>query len=202
MASRVYEVASIEDIGTEWKLTGVVMSDTQFLDAAGGYYMRLSAVTADILQQMLNDGHTVVIPKSMDLNGPELRPDDLQIKETTTGLEREKNSAIASARTRMYQRFTTLNVITLFNYMEGNNILQDEGYNITEANREEKYLEILNQGNAELIQTLEDYLEAKDELSSSRYLWDQYKIFKKGVLQAETSEELDNLRTQYFSIGN
>ena len=202
MASRVYEVASIEDIGTEWKLTGVVMSDTQSLDTAGGYYMRLSAVTADILQQMLADGHTVVVPKSMDLNGPELRPEDLQIKESTSELEREVNSAIASARTRMYQRFTTLNVITLFNYMEGNNVLQDAGYNITETNREENYLEILNTGNTSLIEQLEEYLEAKDLLSNSRYLWEQYKVFKKGLLQAATIEEVEALRTQYFSIGN
>jgi len=202
MASRVYEVASIEDTGTDWRLTGVVMSDTQFLDTAGGLYMRLSATTADILQQMLEDGHTVVIPKSMDLNGPELQPGDLQITESTTELERVRNSAISSARTRMYQRFTTINVIVLFNYMEGNNILQDAGYNITDSNREDNYLAILNTGNTELIQSLEDYLEAKDQLSAKRFLWAQYKVFKVEVLAAETPEEVETLRTQFFSIGN
>jgi|SaaInlStandDraft_5_1057022.scaffolds.fasta_scaffold00722_21 hypothetical protein len=202
MASRVYEVASIEDIGTEWQLTGVVVSDTQFLDTAGGFYMRLSAVTADILQQMLEDGHTVVIPKSTDLSGPELQPGDLQITESTEGIERVRNSAISSARTRMYQRFTTLNVVVLFNYMEGNNVLQDAGYNITDANREENYLAILNTGNTALIQQLEEYLEAKDQLSAKRFLWEQYKIFKTAVLASETEEEVETLRTQFFSIGS
>jgi len=201
MASRVYEIASIEDIGTNWRLTGVVRSDTQFLDG-GSKYMRLSANTAIVLQDMLNRGNTVVIPKSLDLSGPELQPWDLQITESQTPLELEKNSAISSARTRMYQRFTTLNVIVLFNYMEGNNILQDAGYNITDKNREENYLEILETGNADLIQQLEDYLEAKDEMSSAKYLWDQYKIFKKGVESAESVETIEILRTQYFSIGN
>jgi hypothetical protein len=201
MASRVYEIASIEDIGTNWKLTGVVRSGTQFLDG-GGKYMRLSANTAIVLQDMLSKGNTVVIPKSLDLSGPELQPWDLQIIESKTTLELERHSAIASARTRMYERFTTLNVIVLFNYMEGNNVLQDAGYNITDKNREEKYLAILETGNTDLIQQLEDYLEAKDEMSSAKYLWDQYKIFKKGVESAESAETIEILRTQYFSIGN
>jgi hypothetical protein len=201
MASRVYEIASMEDIGTNWRLTGVVRSGTQFMDS-GGKYMRLSATTANVLQNMLGRGYTVVIPKSLDLSGPELQPWDLQITETQSPLELERNSAIASARTRMYERFTTLNVIVLFNYMEGNNILQDAGYNITDKNREEKYLEILETGKTDLIQNLEDYLEAKDEMASAKYLWDQYKIFKRAVESSETEEEIEVLRTQYFSIGN
>lgn len=45
----------------------------------------------------------------------------------------------------------------------------DAGIYITDANREEKYLEIINTGNAELINDLERYLSFRDELSEDEF---------------------------------
>jgi len=68
-------------------------------------------------------------------------------------------------------RNTFLNVIDshtnidMIIYMDALLELADRGFVITENNREEKYLEILETGDEELIDLLEEYLVIKDEIS-------------------------------------
>jgi len=55
--------------------------------------------------------------------------------------------------------------IDMIIYMDALLELADKGFVITENNREEKYLEILETGDEELIDLLEEYLVIKDEIS-------------------------------------
>ena len=87
-------------------------------------------------------------------------------------------------------------------FIELNNELIDLGYAISENNREEKYLEILNTGDAELIGKLEEYLGYKDNLNTQFYEWKRLKEYEKAVNAAETEEDVENLNIQYNSAGS
>lgn len=201
MTKNIYEVARVEDIGTAWQLTGIVLSDLQYLDAAGSKYINLSHNTAKKLNELLTAGNTVIISKDTDFNGPELQPWDLSIKESLTELQIKKNSILFNARKRLNQELVLLNILSIYNYLEHNNNLINNGYIITEKNREEKYLEILNTGDSALIHSLELYLEAKDELSSRNYIWTQYKNLEKEINLINSIDELAGLENQFFSTG-
>jgi len=58
-----------------------------------------------------------------------------------------------------------LKMINAIELMLLNNELADKGFTITDANREEKYLEILEKEDKELLDLLERYLELKDIIS-------------------------------------
>lgn len=57
-------------------------------------------------------------------------------------------------------------LIHYVDFIDTNNILNAEGFFITDKNKEEKYLEILETGDEDLIDTLEKFLISKDKLSA------------------------------------
>jgi len=56
-------------------------------------------------------------------------------------------------------------LIYYIDFIDTNNILNSRGFFITDDNKEEKYLEILESGDEDLIDTLEKFLLSKDRLS-------------------------------------
>jgi DNA-binding PadR family transcriptional regulator len=83
---------------------------------------------------------------------------------------------------------TTIDMIL---YMDALLELADRGFVVTENNREEKYLEILETGDEELIDLLETYLIIKDEISIIKSNKKSYNtIISKIKDLDENSEEL------------
>jgi len=58
----------------------------------------------------------------------------------------------------------TSDLVYYIEFIETNNILNSRGFFITEDNKEEKYLEILEAGDEDLINTLERFLNSRDKL--------------------------------------
>jgi len=204
MTKRIYKIARIEDVGDKWDITGIIKSDMLFLDGSGSKYMNLSYKTAEKLEELLLEGKHVFVSKELDFNGPELQPWDLQVKENNLSeLSIKKATNIQNAKIKN-DRGTeaALSALMFYGFIELNNELIDLGYAISENNREEKYLEILNTGDAELIGKLEEYLEYKDNLNTQFYEWKRLKEYEKAVNAAETEEDVENLNIQYNSAGS
>ena len=72
---------------------------------------------------------------------------------------------IKEAKAKMESLVQSVDMITYINYIDINNELYESGIFITEGNREEKYLEILETGDEHKIDLLEDLLLVKDKLS-------------------------------------
>jgi len=72
---------------------------------------------------------------------------------------------IKKAKLNMESLVQSVDMITYINYIDINNELYSHGIFITENNREEKYLEILETGKENLIDLLENLLTNKDKLS-------------------------------------
>lgn len=204
MTKRIYKIARIEDAGTTWDITGIVKSDMLFLDGTGSKYMNLSHNTAEKLEDLLLEGKQVFVSKELEFNGPELQPWDLQVREDNLSeLALQKVTNIQNAKIRNDRSSeAALSALMFYGFIELNNELIDLGYAISESNREEKYLEILNTGDAELIGKLEEYLEYKDTLNTQFHEWKRLKEYEKAVNEAETSEDISTLNIQYSSAGS
>ena len=74
----------------------------------------------------------------------------------------------------------------------------DKGYIITEENREEKYLAMLNTGDEALISKLEEYLNLRDEVQYVSNDYHNYKIAKVGINEASTLEKAQVFLDQYL----
>jgi len=80
--------------------------------------------------------------------------------------------------------------IITYEYMTIGNILAANGYYITEQNREEKYLEILNSGDGVLIAYLESYLEILDDIKEQQTFVDNFIAIRRELKEAATIEEV------------
>ena len=83
-------------------------------------------------------------------------------------------------------------------YMEYNNELASKGYFITDSNREEMYLKILETGDDTLIDILEQYLIMKDKLSFITFARKTFtdifeKLFETDESDTEALNKLESL---------
>lgn len=91
------------------------------------------------------------------------------------------------------QRIDPLLLYDFFEFSLINNSLINQGHVITDANREEKYLEITNGGDDTLIAELEKYLEVRDRISEHASWYNSYVSYKSNVNASVTIEEIEEL---------
>ena len=96
------------------------------------------------------------------------------------------------ARELVFSRIKFL-PIKLFEYISINNELISKGYFISDENKEEKYLEILNKESEEFIEKFIKYLEIVDKLSLEKEIVRKYDEFIENIQSVQTKEEIENL---------
>lgn len=95
------------------------------------------------------------------------------------------------------KHIATISHLTYYEFTCLNNILADKGFFITDENREEKYIEILESEDEELINILEKYLLCKDEIERVYAGYNNYKNFKLELEECENIEEVEE-KAKYF----
>ncbi len=152
--------------------------------------------------ECLNAEKIVYIPKNLTNN---IDVSDLIIfDENADELELKKNIYIRRMNDTVFTtRFTKLSMFDYHYYTYLNNYFIDKGFIITEDNREEKYLEIINYAselddnetdNNEqniIIEKLEKYLAILDKISIMNRTFETYTDFIEQINDAETEEDLD-----------
>jgi hypothetical protein len=86
----------------------------------------------------------------------------------------------------------------LYGFIVLNNDLAANGYFITNENREEKYLEILETGDEKLIAKLEDYLNYKDEIESVASLERKFQAFRAEIKEAVSVEAIKEIEERFL----
>ncbi len=86
--------------------------------------------------------------------------------------------------------FAKIPQYTYFRYTYLNNMFCNKGYFITEENREEVYIKILETENDELISKLEEYLKTMDLLNQHEQI---YQAFVNGLNEMEMTDDEDTL---------
>lgn len=132
-------------------------------------------------------------------------PDDMSdlTVQNIDSLQIAKTKAYSSAAMQISQRFdNTLVVFDFYQLMVMNNIFIDKGYVVTDQNREQIYLDVLNSGNEAYLTILEKYLEIRDRIESINSFYKKFLIFQHHLKLAETIEEVRNIYDTFLSYFN
>lgn len=194
----LYEVASVEDRGPYWLVTGVTEHSFATADAKESY-LRLSHVSAKIIKDAILAGHEVRVIKP--LRTTEVIPSEIKIikiKEDDISAVRE--SAIKRVRTLINPELASVSGFTFYGFICLNNELAEKGFFITDQNREKKYLEILETGDEKLIEKLETYLNYKDEIARVSHLNTKFNEFRKKVNDSTDPAEINKLADEFMEM--
>lgn len=191
----LYDVVYLADIGTHWQVEGVAKSDLTYLHP-GRQYMSVSHMAALGIKKELAEGNSVAIAKN--LVNSEIALGDYTVN-LIEGVDKVKNSALCEIDSLADSYLISLSMMEFFNFINLNNIFFEKGIFITDENREEKYLEVINTEDDKLIGNLEKYLEAKDSITRVYWRYEKVSEFKKELELLTDEAEIENLKNQTIS---
>jgi hypothetical protein len=198
MSGMVYDLAIVEDRGPYWRVVNVQQNTLDNQATTQERVLRLSYMTGRLITNALLEGKLVHIPKT--LRTTEVLPGEfttIDLAETDE-IQESRNASIIKVRMLVTPELSKISGFALYGFMILNNDLAAGGYFITDSNREEKYLEILETGDEKLIQKLEDYLNYKDEIGTVAALERKFSNFKQEIKQATTVEEITVIETRFL----
>ena len=198
MSSIIYELAMVVDCGTHWKVTNVTKNTLDNLVNKDEKLLKLSYVSYKKIEEALLANKTVHINKNMMTD--EVLPFEISLKDESLEdpLRMSKEHNLAKIRMLVTPDLSKIAGLTLYGFMILNNDLINAGYVITNENREEKYLQILETGDEKLISKLEDYLNYKDEIEKVSQLERKFSKFKNEVLSSSTVEDIDSITNKFL----
>jgi hypothetical protein len=149
--------------------------------------IELNDKTSELVKKDLLDGKTVyynTVDGSISV--------DLSKKELETFISIKKQEVYLKLKENLIKLNTGESLIDMIFYIDATMELFNAGYIITDKNREEKYIEIIETGDESLIELLEEYLNTKDEIQKIKWYKTQYnKNLKKLKELDENSEEFE-----------
>lgn len=199
MSTLVYELAVVEDHGSHWAVTNVTKNSLDNLANRDEKYLKLSYVAYKTISDALMAGKQVTITKSLMTD--EVLPFEVTVldaSETVDPLVAAKNASIIKIRMLVTPELSKIAGLTLYGFIVLNNDLTTRGYFITDTNREEQYLAILETGDEKLVDVLEQYLNYRDEIDRVAQLERRFSAFKKSVMDASTADEVRTLEEQFL----
>jgi len=129
----------------------------------------------------------------------EVRTENLTSSKMT--VDSYRKAVLLKARDLMFSRFDGSIIFSIYEFTLLNNQLLEQGFIITEENREDKYMEIVNKDNDELLDLLSDYLKARDELKKYNFYYKEYKSLTNDVQKLnevpEIEERFNTFREQF-----
>ena len=183
----------ISNVGTYMKITGTaIFNDEDTIDE--NLYKEVDDGLYVDIRELLKT-HELTYEKDIDvLDEKTLIMKEYDVLAITKS--RAKTEALKMLKTR-------LDDTTMFDFYEFsilNNAFVEKGFIITNANREEKYLEIINTGDTKLIDNLEKYLLSRDRVSQHNRWYTRYRIFEDEMNSARTTSEVANALEKYLNL--
>ena len=194
----LYDLATVIDCGTYWKVTNIVRNTLDSLANKDERLLKLSFVSAELIKIALLQNKTVHITKNLTAN--EVLPFEVEIldDDKVDPLLKAKNSSLQKVRMLVTPDLSKISGFALYGFIVLNNDLSNAGYFITNDNREEKYLEILETGDEKLISKLEDYLNYRDELENISHLERKFSAFRSEIKMANSIEEVKTIEERFL----
>ena len=180
----------LKDPSASNEIAGLLPYDAKFI-MEGNQYIPVPAAIAEKIIHPLRQGNIISISDRLKENkhGP-ISLDDFEVK-VPSQLEQKKTQEIMKAYDRFGVTVSRTSIIKHYMYFSTAILLAERGFMITDDNREEKYLEIINTGDEYLLKTLEDYLEARDNLAELSLSYKEFQEYVLKLRAAENDEELE-----------
>lgn len=158
-------------------------------------YFQISASTAETIIEPLRKGLLVTVKKDTIENNDPIQIEDFKIVELSN-FQTKKSMELARVQMRFSAFVSSSSILEHFAYFSSAILLSERGFMITDSNREEKYLEIINEGDEYLLKTLEDYLEARDNLAKLSHTYKDVKDYMKKIQGVKTLKGLEKIKKE------
>lgn len=188
----------VQDRGTHWFVTNVTQNTLDSQAEKDEKFLRLSYMSHQLIKQALMEGKKVHIHKTLQTG--EVLPgefDVIDLKESDP-LQESREASVRKIRMLITPELAKASGFALYGFMVLNNDLANRGYFITNENREEKYLEILETGDEQLIAKLEDYLNYKDEIEAVAFVERRFKQFRDEIREATSAEQVKEIEERFL----
>lgn len=186
----IYHIGLYEPVNDE--LNQIISVETSVVkDLIGLRHncLGMNNITAQIIEESFSKNEKVFFKK--DCKSIELMPYDLIIGPVVEDIKTVINQYLTEARYHVSHHQALVTGLMMFDFICINNELINEGYVITSKNREEKYIEILETDNEELVDKLERYLNASDIISRASFLQNEYNRF---YIQMKQETEIEKVK--------
>ena len=218
-----FELLLAKDQGNYFEVIGITYSNAMLVEPDCST-LRATLFAIEDCKKALAEGKKITVSKKTEFS--EVQPKDLVI-ETLDELSRHKQMAINEVAARMHQALFAVNVIDLMDYLNNYVTLLNAGYYITDANREDKYFEVIEASqeceepealkddatfeqeqeyiekkqkydNAQFnLNTLEKYLNSYDKLANIKHITDFLTETRKKIEEASTIEDVQQIINVY-----
>jgi hypothetical protein len=200
MSSIIYELAVVQDRGPYWFVTNVTKNSLDNLADREEKLLKLSYMAYQLIKEAIMAGKAVHINKQLPYK--EVTPGDFTVIEPTGSdvdmLQAARDASVIKIRMLVTPDLAKISGFALYGFIVLNNDLASNGYFITNENREEKYLEILETGDEKLIAKLEDYLNYKDELEAVAFLERKFSAFRNEIKVAPTVDAIKEIEEKFL----
>ncbi len=194
----IYDLAMVQDRGTHWVVTNVTKNTLDNRADREESFLKLNSATFEIIKTAITSNKLVKVQKT--LVADEVMPWEVEVVDLgeTDPLQESRNASITKVRMLVTPEISKASGLAMYGFIVLNNDLAANGYFITNENREEKYLEILETGDEKLIAKLEDYLNYKDEIEAVAQLERKFSAFKNEIRTASTPDEVKAIEERFL----
>lgn len=199
MSGIIYDLAIVEDRGPYWFVTNLTQNTLDNLADREEKVVKLSYMSHQLMKEAIMAGKRVHIQKSA-MRTNEVLPGEFEIIDLAESdpLEEAKSSSVIKIRMLVTPELSKISGFAMYGFIVLNNDLANGGYFITNENREEKYLEILETGDEKLIAKLEDYLNYKDEIETVAHLERRFASFRTEIRAAASIDEVKAIEERFL----
>ena len=178
----------IQDKGDVWEITDTtIQPDDYVVDTE--MVLEVDKALFNFIKGTL---YTSRIQYPKDLDG-KLIQQDLMIVEYDP-VTSHKERILNKGREYISTRLNAVSLFELYEFMVCNLDLIEKGFVITNKNRREKYLEIIDAGEIETIDLLERLLNSKDKLEGISGWYNQYRAFEADIYKLN---DIDKINERY-----
>ncbi len=185
----------INDVGTEYQITGTRLEKDSYEVDTDLFYESPTTEFFEVVKGLLEESNEIKYLKAVSPSST----DDLAIN-ALDALTIYKANMRTKASMVFKNRVEDTIGFDFYRFTLSNNFLANAGYFITEENREEKYLEIVNLADAALTEALEKYLAAHDDISSYYHHYENFRVLKTTIDAATTTTEIDTAYADFAAL--
>lgn len=189
---RVFNVANVKKGNDFYEIVSLTTNERKYLENGEDFINITSDATIAVNEAFKNNKRVFIQGEVVF----EITEDNLAFKDVD-GFEEKQLTLLHKARNVVTIAASTLRGFDFFEFTLCNNFLASKGFFITDDNREEVYIGIINSGDDKTIEQLERYLNALDKISIPYYQYDAFLEFEDGVLNAKSIAELEDLEKNY-----